>query len=641
MSFLSPLFLIGALAAALPILLHLLKRRPEPRVKFSAVKLLRDLPIEHTERRRVVDLLLLALRVAALLLLTMGFARPFLSGWHVGSSRVTVVALDTSLSMSPERRFARARQLARQAVDQVEPGGRVAILTFADGARVEVEPTTDRALARATITAAVPGFGATNYRAALDRAAAALGEGPGTIVVVTDLQESGWDEGGSVTVPETVDVRVADVGALPPNLAISAATVSGEDMVATVRNTGPEAREAHVQLTVDDRPAGGTGGSSAATVVVGAGRSVDVSLPLTRGRFARVEVDDPGGIEGDNARFVVLDGSSQPVVLVVTPTGALEEEAFYVQQALIAPRSDGSGYRVEGLGAPQLAGWDQARLDAYRGVILLSTRGLESRGRTLIAEYIRTGGGVLVAVGAGVDGDVLTEALGVGRINLESSDGGRTDQKVRYLAPLDVRHPVFGSLTGESAWGLVKFARLATLGAPGCQAVARFTTGEVALVDCAAGRGRTLVLASDLNNRWNDLPVHATFVPFIQRAMRYLSEGQRPSEYLVGEAPASVAARPGVTVTAVVEPDGKPGGRPADKPGEKLIAVNVDPRESDPRRLTEADFRATISRMKTTSRETTLDSARQAEGRQQLWRYLLAAMLVAVVLEGVLAARTA
>src|SRR5262245_49045788 len=632
MSFLSPLFLIGALTAAVPILLHLLKRRPEPRVKFSAVKLLRDLPIEHTERRRFVDLLLLALRVAALLLLTMAFARPFMSGRASSASRVTVVALDTSLSMSPEVRFNRAQQLAKQAVDQVEPGGRVSILSFADGARVELEPTSDRALARATIDAAVPGFGATNYRAALNRATAVLAEGPGTIVVVTDLQESGWDAGGGVTVPVSADVRVADVGELPPNLALTAAKVSGERIVATVLNTGSQAREAHVRLTVDDGPGGGGKGvGGPATVAVGAGRSVDVSLPLVRGRFARVAVDDPDGIEGDNARYILLQGAAQPLVLVVTPTGELEQDAFYVQQALVASRSDGGGYRVEGIGAPRLAEWNQAQRDACRGLILLTTRGLDQRARALIAEYIRSGGGVLVAAGAGIDGDVLTETLGVGQVDLQSQERSRTQDKGRHIAPFDVRHPVFGSLT-ESSWGLVQFGRVATLGIAGCQAVARFTTGEPALVDCASGRGRVLVFASDLNNLWNDFPLHASFVPFIHRAMRYLSEGQKPSEYLVGEVPPGLAPRPGVTMM---------GGDPAGKPAEKLVAVNVDPRESDPRRLTEADFRATISRANMTSREARLDSARQIESRQQLWRYVLAVMLGALILEGVVAARTA
>ena len=58
MAFLSPLFLFGALAAAVPIVLHLLKRDPETRVRFSAVHLLRHAPVEHSSRRRLRELLL-------------------------------------------------------------------------------------------------------------------------------------------------------------------------------------------------------------------------------------------------------------------------------------------------------------------------------------------------------------------------------------------------------------------------------------------------------------------------------------------------------------------------------------------------------------------------------------------------------
>ena len=52
MAFLSPLFLYGALAAAVPIVLHLLKREPEARVRFAAVKLLKKAPVEHTQRKQ-------------------------------------------------------------------------------------------------------------------------------------------------------------------------------------------------------------------------------------------------------------------------------------------------------------------------------------------------------------------------------------------------------------------------------------------------------------------------------------------------------------------------------------------------------------------------------------------------------------
>src|SRR5262249_38272095 len=100
LSFLYPAFLAGALAAAVPILLHLPRRESAPLQAFTAVRFLRREPIERTRRRRLIDLLLLALRVAALVLLAFAFARPYLaSGSASGGEPLTVVALDISFSM--------------------------------------------------------------------------------------------------------------------------------------------------------------------------------------------------------------------------------------------------------------------------------------------------------------------------------------------------------------------------------------------------------------------------------------------------------------------------------------------------------------------------------------------------------------
>src|SRR5262249_53852870 len=121
-TFLSPLFLLGAAAAAVPIVLHLLKREPEPRVKFAVVRLLKQAPVEHTEKHRLRELLLLALRVATLVLLALAFARPFFPGRAAaGTAGTTVVALDTSFSMGAPGRFERARQLAKDAIGRAAP----------------------------------------------------------------------------------------------------------------------------------------------------------------------------------------------------------------------------------------------------------------------------------------------------------------------------------------------------------------------------------------------------------------------------------------------------------------------------------------------------------------------------------------
>ena len=224
LSFLSPLFLAGAAVAAVPIVLHLLKREPEARVKFAAVKLIKQAPVEHTDKRHLRELLLLALRVTALVLLALAFARPFFAtGAAAGSTGVTVVALDTSYSLAAPGRFERAKQLANEAIAKAPAGDLVGVVTFADEAAIVVKPGSDRTLANDAIEQASPGFGATRYRTALSAASQHLSGRHGTVVVVTDLQENGWDAGDRASVPEGTTIEVADVGAMPPNLAVTAA----------------------------------------------------------------------------------------------------------------------------------------------------------------------------------------------------------------------------------------------------------------------------------------------------------------------------------------------------------------------------------------------------------------------------------
>ena len=196
--------------------------------------------------------------------------------------------------------------------------------------------------------------------------------------------------------------------------------------------------------------------------------------------------------------------------------------------------------------------------------------------------------------------------------------------------PRDVRHPIFQPFgPAAGSFGLVRFTRTARLSASGCQTLAKFTSGEAALLDCGIGDGRLIVIASDLNNRWNDFPLHATFLPFLHETVRYLSNSHVTSgEYLVGEVPSGVTAAPGiVTIPAT----GTARARRA--------AINVDPAESEPARLSVDEFGSAIARLK----EAGVAEARNVNSAavsQHLWQYALAAMMVALAVEGVVARRT-
>jgi len=625
LSFLAPLFLAGAAAAAVPIVLHLLKRQPEARVKFAAVRMLKRAPVEHTEKRHLRQLILLALRVTALVLLALAFARPFFAtGAALGTAGVTIVALDTSMSVSAPGRFERAKQLAKEAIGRVPANDLVGIVTFADEAEIVARPSADRVLAASAVDEAPAGYGATRYRAALSAAAQQLNGRKGTIVVVTDLQENGWDAGDRASVPEGTTIEVADVGAMPPNLSVTSIRPLSDRIVATVHNAGSRPRDARVHLAIDDRP------PTTVTVALGPNQTADATFAgAPRGASATVAVDDGEGLAADNVRYAVLGGANRPSVLVVGATGDLNRDAFYVQHALAAAASGAAAFQVQGVGGAQLSAWNDEQLASQAAIFLLSTRGLERRGRELLASYARGGGGLLVASGTEMDGSIVTDVLGAASsLTIAPANGIR--QEPRALAPTDVRHPVFQPFAGSAATlGFVTFQTAVRIAGSACQTLARFTTGEPALLECPSGDGRALVLASDLNNRWNDFPLHATFVPFLHEVVRYLASTRaHASEYFIGDAPAGVRRAPGL---ATIDAAGV----------QRRIAINVDPREADPARISVDDFQSAVTRLKTEGGVEARVEARQQEDRQHLWQYALALMAALLAVEGLLAARTA
>ena len=98
----------------------------------------------------------------------------------------------------------------------------------------------------------------------------------------------------------------------------------------------------------------------------------------------------------------------------------------------------------------------------------------------------------------------------------------------------------------------------------------------------------------------------------------------------MGEVPSEVAPAPGV-----VRFTGGNGALP------RLVAVNVDPTESDPARLTADEFRAAIAPVDDNAANRQRVAGRDQEESQHIWQYVLGLMMAVLVLESLLAMRTA
>ena len=126
MSFLAPLFLIGAAAIAAPILFHLIRRTSREKIPFSSLMFLQPTPPRVTRKSRLENILLLILRCAVLCLLALAFARPFvrnplLAQSGKGAATRTVLLLDTSASMRRENLWEEGRAKALEVIRQAGP----------------------------------------------------------------------------------------------------------------------------------------------------------------------------------------------------------------------------------------------------------------------------------------------------------------------------------------------------------------------------------------------------------------------------------------------------------------------------------------------------------------------------------------
>src|SRR6185437_1639195 len=219
--FLSPLWLAAAAAAAVPLLLHLLRRRIGARVEFPAVRYLARAEREHSRKLRLRNLLLMLLRMAVVVCVAAAAARPVLRVSGAGHAPTALgVVLDNSMSTSVivaghpvlEDLRARASQLVRAA----SPDDRVWLITADGVVRGGARSAILDDIAHAEALAGAGDMEDAATRASTVVASAALPERE--VAVVTDGQATAWPEPVSLGAVTAFAYRPA--ADAPPNRAV-------------------------------------------------------------------------------------------------------------------------------------------------------------------------------------------------------------------------------------------------------------------------------------------------------------------------------------------------------------------------------------------------------------------------------------
>jgi hypothetical protein len=438
-----PFAVAGLIAAAGPIIIHLLNRRRYRIVHWAAMEFLRDAVQRNRRILQLRDLLLLLLRTVSVLLFGLALAQPFFSASDEtfdGSKPLhAVLVIDNSMSMGYESLegslLDRAKDRARQFIDKLPADSRVSIVPLCGS----LSGYTPDVLTRENALEALDEIEAVDRSAsvqrALNEARKACEAGPTLarrIVFFSDQQASNWrdlarpGQFGELPSWQVVDISPDE----PENTWISDLRI--QDGVADVetpttfivelRHQGSRPRhDLQVTLTVDGIEAA----SKTITIEPGLGaREVSFEHLFNShrpepGKPVAVPVRasiTPDRLRADDERYVIVHVVTSLPVVFVDQYGVNEEDPIRNRlgetrhlRALLAPVTSHTESRRQlvRIRHIRLAELNQEILADARLVVIAGIADPGSKVR-LLREYVEQGGQLMIA--AGGDHDPATGA---------------------------------------------------------------------------------------------------------------------------------------------------------------------------------------------------------------------------------------
>jgi hypothetical protein len=627
LSLLSPAFLFGLAALAIPVLLHLVHRERRQTLPFPSLMFLRRIPHRTMRRQKLRHLWLLALRCLGLALLTLAFAQPLFEARIAAAgdpegARGVVVLVDRSWSMAREGRWPQAVAAARGELGDLEPGDKAALVVFDEQAEALSEVSDDPGSLAGLLDDVEPGDRATRFAPALKLAGRLLAEA-GTprreLVLISDFPSRAADGVDEVGLPSGTAVRWVDVaGEAAGNrgvtdVALQRVYESGRELVVAAARLVSQGAPGPVQVTLE------LGGRELQQRVVELPEEGVVSvrfdpMPLPAGEQRGAVRLEPDALPPDDEFRFVLSPGQELRVLLVEEEGERTSHSLFLRRALAIGDRPRFGVRL--VRRPGLVAGD---LEGVQVVLLNDTAWPEGGAGERLQRFVEAGGGLVAALGArsrpedwaGAPQGLLPGALARGPVDRSGDFGGT-------LAFIDYDHPVFSLFRAPRSgdFSSTRFLRYRALSVETEEGVlARFDDGRAALVERDLGAGRALLWTSSLDTLWNDLPLKPVFLPFLHRVLvRAADHSERPAQQRSGE----VLELPLLAAGAGWIGESPRGGRLSLEPGERYlelveagfyelrsseddaralgVAVNVDPAEADRARIDPEELAGSLSR---------------------------------------------
>ncbi|MDR0779158.1 MAG: BatA domain-containing protein [Pseudomonadales bacterium] len=664
MGLITPLFLLGLFGLALPWWLHRLETQTTEREKFSTTRFLEASKKRIHVQRKLRFLLLMALRMLFLALLALAFARPL--WFDRPQSTITadtthhVIVIDTSLSMRGAGKFAAAQQAAQALLANLGSDDIASLYAASSSVRTVSKASADIDQLRGLVATLEPDKGHLDFGQMVGALNSLIEKSQANITlhVFSDFQQSAAATRFADMIPNVIKSRpltldLHQVNATPAaNLAVEAVVVEGRNaVVASVHgwNQGEDEHTYTLALSINgsqvQQQRVSHSGDGVFTV-----RFPELSFAAGDNRVD-VSLSPNDTLADDDLRHAVFDNSpAAPVLLLTEDKNSLG--VTYVSAALAtAPR----GYQVEVVNVKDV---DPRIMQRYPWLIIEDIGALSGNLDAAVRDYINGGGSVFAAAGPRAAALSTLPVLG----NAVSGPQLGSDGRALHLGitRVDSSHPV---LSKSSGWNNVNARVLRPALTPDDRVLVAQNADNPVLIERHIGNGRLLFFTAALDNSTSDLPVKPVFVSLMAQVAQYLSNEQMLVKDQVVDSYLQLAQTGGAS-GQVVDPDGdsllslQDTTRAQDVPlkktgyyqvftpgGEVLVAVNADPRESDPTLMNaqalqnwQSSVNGAVTSVNTASLVDPLN--REAEPNAiEIWRIFLILLALGVLAESLLGNR--
>jgi hypothetical protein len=646
----APWFLAGLFALGLPLWLHLLRQFKRTPLPFSSLMFFERQIQSSSKHRRLRYLTLLALRMALLGLLALLFANPFVNRASdaVTPRKLTVIAIDRSFSMRYQNRIGDAKAQATQFLNGISGSQNYQVLALDSRLATLTQPESDKSAVKDAINS-IEASDETSSYGEFSRALRVMEQTGGLnldVHLFTDAQQTSMPAAFTdLQVGPHTSLTVHEIGSgNAPNWAVESVGVRARIYGAsTVRLTAgiagwqtPDSSR-KISVLLD-----GHNIVSKQITIPASGRTEtefdSLTIPYGAHR-GEVRIEPHDDLPEDDSFLFSIERSDPRKVLFLY-SGGRAAESFFYKSALDA--SPETGLRVQPESMGQVSDLD---LSQYALVVLNNPRDLSEQATQRLTDYLTKGGSLLIAVGP------ATAQSGVVPIA-----GNQLSPTARVQGAAEtVADPLLAGTFDN-----VQFVATPHIDTkPTERILARFADGSPLLIEQTHGEGRLLIFASTLDNSTSDFPIHASFLPFVDATSSYLSgAGINPSSMVVGGAITLRQSKNQSATADVIGPDGKHEIPLSDAtrimtfnpPREGfyevhpasgkhlLVAAHADRRESNLTKVP-AD---TLILWRNTSRGSAVASESGPAVTKvpfSLWRYILALVLIAAVMESIFATR--